>query len=268
MPTPGDRYEVYALRYATRTSRKSQEYFRYDLYGCPDGVQQMDYFFWLVRNGDRTILVDCGFDKERGMIKKRVQQTAPLELLARMGVGPADVDHVVISHMHYDHVGNVSLFPNATFSIARDEYEFWSGPYGSRELMRAIVNPDELRIVKDLDRQERLHFIEDAEEIFPGIVATRLGGHTPGQLMVQVSADSGRIVLASDSMHYYEEIERDRPFKLFDDLGEMYRAFDILRELDGRPDTTVVAGHDPRVTAEFRSAEPDCLDLTAPALGS
>jgi len=111
-------------RYATRTSRKSQEYFRYDLYGCPDGV----------RNGDRTILVDCGFDKERGMVKKRVQQTAPLEILARMGVGPADIDHVVISHMHYDHVGNVSLFPNATFGIARDEYEFWSGPYGSREL--------------------------------------------------------------------------------------------------------------------------------------
>jgi hypothetical protein len=56
-------------------------------------------------------------------------------------------------------------FPNATFSIARDEYEFWSGPYGSRELMRAIVNPGELRIVKDLD-QERLQFIEDTEEIF------------------------------------------------------------------------------------------------------
>jgi len=73
--------------------------------------------------------------------------------------------------------------------------------------MRAIVNPDELRIVKDLDRQERLHFIKDTEEIFSGIVATRLGGHTPGQLMVQVSADCGRIVLASDSMHYYEELE-------------------------------------------------------------
>jgi glyoxylase-like metal-dependent hydrolase (beta-lactamase superfamily II) len=148
--------------------------------------------------------------------------------------------------------------------MAREEYEFWSGPYGNRELTRAIVDPDELRVVRDLDREQRVHFIEGGEELFPGVVATRLGGHTPGQLMVAVRGGPDTVILASDAAHYYEEIDRDRPFKLFDDLGDMYRALDILRERRAQPGTTVIPGHDPRVTAEFRIAAPDCLDLTAP----
>jgi len=267
MSTSHNTYEVHALRYATRTSKKSQEYFRYDLYRCPDEVQQMDYYFWLLRNDERTVLVDCGFDKVRGMAKNRAQETDPLELLDRMDVRPADVDHVIISHMHYDHVGNVGLFPNSIVTMARAEYEFWTGPYGSRELMQAIVIPEELRIVQDLDRQERLRLVDDSEEVLPGIVVTRLGGHTSGQAMVEVAAGSQGIVLASDAAHYYEEIEYDRPFRLFDDIGDMYGALDTLRELDARPDKTVIAGHDPRVGAMFKAVRSNCIDLTAPQDG-
>ena len=262
-----DKYDVHALRYSTRGGSKANEFFRYELYGRPDEPIGMDYFFWLLRNGERTVLVDCGFHRERAAAKKRVQDTDPLELLARMDVRPGDVDHVIISHMHYDHVGNVELFPNATFSIAREEYDYWSGPYGNRELMTVLVDPEEVRIVQDLARQERLHFIDGSEQLFPGVVVTRLGGHTPGQVMVEVGTDSGQIVLASDAIHYYEEMELDRPFNLFNDLGGMYRAYDLLRELDARPGTTVVAGHDPRVGAMFQTVQPDCVDLTAPVEG-
>jgi glyoxylase-like metal-dependent hydrolase (beta-lactamase superfamily II) len=268
MSTCDDKYEVHALRYSTRGASKAHEFFRHELYGVPDELLGMDYFFWLLRNDERTVLVDCGFDRERAAAKKRFQDTDPLELLARMDVRPGEVDHVVISHMHYDHVGNVELFPNATFSIAREEYDYWSGPYGNRELMTVVVDPEEMRIVQDLERQERLHLIDGSEQLFPGIVVTRLGGHTPGQVMVDVGTDSGQVVLASDAMHYYEEIELDRPYNLFSDLGDMYRSYDILRERDARPDTTVVAGHDPRVRAMFKTVLPDCVDLTAPVEGS
>jgi len=268
MPAGKDRYEVHALRYALRASAKSQDFFRFDVYGQPDEPQTIDYFFFLVRNSARTVLVDCGFDRERAAAKGRFQQTHPLELLARMGVRPEDVDHVIISHMHYDHVGNVQLFPKATFSMAREEYDFCSGPYGNRELMRALVDPEEVRIVQDLARQERVHLIDDSEQVFPGVVVTRLGGHTPGQVMVEVGLDSGQLVLATDAVHYYEELELDRPFRLFTDLPDMYRAYDILRELDRRPDTTVIAGHDPRLRSMFRVVQPNCIDLTVAAEGT
>jgi glyoxylase-like metal-dependent hydrolase (beta-lactamase superfamily II) len=130
--------------------------------------------------------------------------------------------------------------------------------------MRFLVDPVEVEIVKRLEREERLHLVDGSAEPYPGIVATRLGGHTPGQLIVDVGTDSGRVVLASDAMHYYEEIDRDRPYNLFNDLGDMYRAYDILRDLRGRPETTLVAGHDPQVRALYEATQPDCIDLTAP----
>ena len=76
------------MRYALRASAKSQDFFRFDVYGQPDEPQTIDYFFFLVRNSARTVLVDCGFDRERAAAKGRFQQTHPLELLARMGVSP------------------------------------------------------------------------------------------------------------------------------------------------------------------------------------
>jgi glyoxylase-like metal-dependent hydrolase (beta-lactamase superfamily II) len=267
MSARDDKYEVYALRYSARGASKAHEFFRYELYGGPDEPLGMDYFFWLLRNDGRTVLVDCGFDRERAAAKNRFQDTDPLELLARLDVRPGEVDHVIISHMHYDHVGNVELFPSATFSIAREEYDYWSGPYGGRDLMRILVDPEEVRIVQDLARQERLHLIDGSEQLFPGVIVTRLGGHTPGQAMIEVSTDSGQLILASDAMHYYEEIELDRPYNLFNDLSDMYRAYDILRELNRRPDTTVVAGHDPCVRTMFQTVQPDCVDLTALAEG-
>jgi glyoxylase-like metal-dependent hydrolase (beta-lactamase superfamily II) len=264
MSTPIDTYEVHALRYFSRPATKAHEFFRYELYGGPDEDIGMDYSFWLLRNGERTVLVDCGFDRERAAVKNRHQDTDPLELLARMDVRADDVEHVIITHMHYDHVGNVELFPNATFSLAREEFDYFSGPYGSRELEQILVDQAEVKIVQDLARQERLVLVDGTSQPFPGISLTRLGGHTPGQLIVEVGTQSGHVVLASDAMHYYEEIERDRPYNLFNNLGDMYRGYDLLRGLQARPNTTVIAGHDPRVGRAFQVVKPECFDLTAP----
>jgi glyoxylase-like metal-dependent hydrolase (beta-lactamase superfamily II) len=257
-------FDVHALRYYSRSAAKSDEFFRYRLYGEADQEIGMDYFFWLLQGGGHTVLVDCGFDRERAAAHGRRQDTDPTALLARMGVRPTDVEHIVISHMHYDHVGNLELFPNATVSMARQEFEFWNGPCAEKDLMQVIVHAEDVRIVRKLADQGRLQLIDGAETLFPGITATRLGGHTPGQLMVDVTTADGRIVLASDAIHYYEEMDRDRPFNLFTDLGEMYEAYATLRELAEQPETTVIAGHDPRDGQAWTMVEPECFDLTAP----
>jgi glyoxylase-like metal-dependent hydrolase (beta-lactamase superfamily II) len=267
MTTDDQTYEVYSLRYSTRAASRSHEFFMFGMYGEPDAELGMDYSFWLLRNEHRTVLVDTGFNRERALKKNRFMDVDPLELLQRMDVRPADVDHIIISHMHYDHVGNLDLFPNATFSIAREEFDYWSGPYGDRELMRILVDPAEVAIIQDLHRQERVQFVDGEADLFPGVRATTVGGHTPGQMIIEVSASSGEVVLASDAMHYYEETEFDRPFILFTNMGDLYRGYDILREITARPGTTVVAGHDPRVRQMFREAVPDVVDLTAAIAG-
>ena len=78
-----------------------------------------------------------------------------------------------------------------------------------------------------------------------------MGGHTPGQAIVTVATAAGPVILASDAVHYYEELERDRPFATVANLAEMYAAFDQIRELGTEPGARVVAGHDPLVAERF-----------------
>ena len=90
----------------------------------------------------------------------------------------------------------------------------------------------------------------------PGIELTEVGGHTPGQLIAAVATDGGpdrssTVVLASDALHFYEEVERDRPFAILADLPAMYRAYDTMAQLAKQPNTYLVAGHDPVVRDRF-----------------
>lgn len=261
---PDTAYEVYALRYATRSNTTAREtYYRYELYGEPDEQITTGYYFWLIRNRRRTVLVDCGYSEEKAAQRGRTFTTLPLELLSGLDVRPEDVDHVVLSHMHFDHVGNVGLFPNATFSVARAELDFWAGPYGSRPTLGWAIEPTELEEIQQLGNEGRLRLTDGrSDELFPGIRLSVLPGHTPGQLIVEVNTATDRVVLASDAVHYYDELERDRPFHIFTDLVGVYRSFDQLRDLAARPGTTLVAGHDPAVMHMFETVAPECVDLT------
>jgi len=261
-------YEVFALRYATRPSTRSDQYFRYDVYGEPDAEQTMDYYAWVARNEDRTVLVDCGFHSERGARRNRLAETDLFELLSRLEITPESVTHLVISHMHFDHVGNLAAFPNATFSIAAAEYRFWTGPYGQTRLTRTIVDAEDIETLQRLKAESRLTLIDAATTLFDGIEVTPVGGHAPGQMITNVEAGQLQVVLASDAAHYYEAFRRAQPIKLFHDLDAMYSAYELLRELEARAGTVIVPGHEPLVAQLFESLHQNCIDLTAPLAGS
>jgi glyoxylase-like metal-dependent hydrolase (beta-lactamase superfamily II) len=263
--TAATTYEAYALRYGGITVTKATKYYRYDVYGEPDERVGLDFFFWLLRNDERTVLVDCGYDDVRTAARGYLQDHRPVELLSRLGVSSEDVDHVVLSHMHFDHIGNVDLFPNATFSVARAELGYWTGPFADRRLINESGDPHETALVADLLRAGRVHLVEGEEDVFPGIRVIPTRGHTPGQLVTDVATRSGQVVLASDAVHLYDELDLDRPYWVFHDLEGMYRSYDLLRTLAGRPGTRIVAGHDPAVATRFRRVDDEIVDLTAPA---
>jgi len=261
----GEITEVYALRYAARPGLTASEAFHmYGLYGESDVAVGMDYFFWLIRSRTRTIVVDCGYSETTALKRDRRVDTAPRELLARMGVDPAAVDDVVLTHMHFDHVGNTDLFPNAAFHMARAEFAYWTGRHRDRPAFSWPVEPAEVRAVEALEREGRLHLLGDSAEVAPGVRATRFPGHTPGQLVTEVAVGGKRIVLASDAIHLYDEIRRDRPFFIFTDIAAMFDSYQALRELDARADTEVIAGHDPAVAAGYAEVAENCFDLTRP----
>jgi glyoxylase-like metal-dependent hydrolase (beta-lactamase superfamily II) len=257
-------YEVLALRYAFRDDgAASNTYYAHQLYREADHSIASAYFIFVVRNGSRTVLVDCGYSPQRARERGRTLTALPEELLAEVGIAPQDVDHVVLTHMHWDHVGNTGLFPNATFSIARREYESATGPYGRRTCIGMALGDEELEAVKNLELAGRLFQVPDATfELFPGIRLLLTPGHTPGQLVTEVTTATGSVILASDALHLYTEMTLDRPFWAFTDLEGMYRTYELLRSFAARPNTVVVPGHDPTVTTIFKKVAENCFDLT------
>lgn len=251
MPMPS--HEVLAVRYATRDARASEVYANHHVYGEPDRTVRMDYFFWLVRGGGRTILVDTGFTPQVGDARGRTTLCAPPRALARLGVDPADVDTVVITHAHYDHTGHVGRFPRADIVISDRELSFWTGPYAARPQFAHSAEPADIDTLRRLDAEGRITRLRGRHTVAPGVELIEVGGHTPGQLVVLVNAEAGPVVLASDAVHYYDELDLDRPFAVFADLAAMYRGFDIVRELAAvsASGASVVAGHDPGVLTRF-----------------
>ena len=244
-------YEVLAIRYGSRPAVKSEVYLNFHLYGEPDDVIGMDYFVWVARNAQRTILVDTGFSASAGRRRSRRTAVPPVAALAGLGIDPAAITQVIATHAHYDHIGNLRAFPAAEVIMTRREYEFWTGPLGTRGHFAWTAEPRDLGHLRRIHAEGRMTLFEGSYAAAPGIELLEVGGHTPGQAVATVATAGGRAVIASDAVHYYEELERDRPFAVVADLPQMYRAYDRLRELASQAGTEIVAGHDPAVCTRF-----------------
>jgi glyoxylase-like metal-dependent hydrolase (beta-lactamase superfamily II) len=240
-------YEVFAVRYGMLDSRKSELYYRYESYGDPDGPASMAYYFWVLRSGTTTILVDTGFDPAAAARRGRTCLVAPLDALRQLGVAPETVSTIVVTHLHYDHIGNLHAFPHAELIVPERELEFWAGPFASRQQFAPHVEAEEIEIVRRAAAEGRVRTTDGTEEIVDGVVAISVGGHSPGQQVTVVEGSAGTVVLASDAVHLYEELEQDRPFAVMHDLEQMYAAYDLLNDLARSRDAVVVPGHDPEV---------------------
>jgi glyoxylase-like metal-dependent hydrolase (beta-lactamase superfamily II) len=248
-------YEVVAIRYGTRAGHKGEIYLNYATYGEPDEPLGMDYYCWVARNANRTVLIDTGFGPEGGARRNRTTLVRPVDALASLGIDAATAPQVIVTHAHYDHIGNLAAFPAAEVIMTRREFEFWTGPYGRRQQFAWSTEESETAYLNVVQKEGRLTAVDAAYTVAPGIEVVPVGGHTPGQAIVLVATEDGQAVLASDSAHYYEEVERDRPFAFVADLEAMYRGFDLLKEITAESGRVLVPGHDPLVMERFAAID-------------
>jgi glyoxylase-like metal-dependent hydrolase (beta-lactamase superfamily II) len=246
-------WTVAALRYASRMTTRSDVFLRYAQYGEPDGPQEMTYYLWVLRNGERTIVVDTGFSAAGGGSRGRAFLVAPLEALRRAGVDPGTVELIIITHLHYDHTGHLAAFAGTPAVVSRSEIEFWTGPLAARAQFLAHIEPGEVR---GLAERAGVTLIAGEHEVAPGVVSIEVGGHSPGQTILAVEGQNGPILLTSDAVHFYEEIERDRACGVLHDLARVYGAYDTIRQHSERG-ARVIAGHDPLVMDRFPRLESD-----------
>jgi glyoxylase-like metal-dependent hydrolase (beta-lactamase superfamily II) len=247
-------YEIFALKYAQREGRRPDHFIGGDPHDAP---MPMDYFVWLVRNGERLLLVDTGFDAEMAAKRKRTLLRTPREGLALLGVGvkAEDVREIVITHLHNDHVGTFFDFPNAVFHLQDEEMSFVTGRYMRHERFNRAYEVEHVTGMVRLVFGNRVVFHRGDGEIAPGISVHHIGGHTAGLQCVRVHTQRGWVVLASDASHYYEHMEQGRGFTLMYHLGQALEGYDTLRRLAESP-RHIVPGHDPLVMKRYPAVSP------------
>jgi len=245
-------FEVYAIKYAERTATRGQVFVDGDPHDAPI---DMDYFLWVARTGDESIVIDCGFCREEGERRGRTFLRTPEQALALVGLDPADVHDVVISHMHYDHAGNLDAFPNARFHVNDAEIAYVTGRSMTHKALRHSFRLDDVLEIVRLTYRDRVVFHAGDVDLRPGFSLHHIGGHTPGQLSARVWTERGWVVVASDAAHYYESFLKNRPFTTHESMTEMLEGYRTLRRL-GDSEEHVVPGHDPLVLARYLAPAP------------
>ena len=145
--------------------------------------------------------------------------------LRGVGIEPASVKDVLITHMHYDHCGNHDLFPAARYHVQDREMKFATGRYMTHPVMRFPFDEDDVVAMVRRVFNGRVVFHDGDEEIAPGVSVHHVGGHTMGMQIVRVETRRGIVVLASDSSHLYANMEREIPYPIAYNIGEVMEGY-------------------------------------------
>ncbi|WP_270933426.1 N-acyl homoserine lactonase family protein [Falsiroseomonas oryzae] len=258
-------WQVLALRYGAH-ERMAQANFLMPVADAHDAMP-IDYFVWLLRGpGGREILVDTGFDPETAARRNRPIMRTVADCLRAVGTTPEAIRDVIISHLHYDHAGNLGLFPNATFHIQDREVAFATGRHMCSTCLRTTFEVEDVVKLVRAVYADRVCFHDGEGEVAPGVTVHRVGGHTDGMQMVRVATARGPLVLAVDAAHFYANAERQNPFPILFDLGAMVQGWRRARQLAGGDESLVIPGHDPLVRRRYPAmdAEGEVVRLDLP----
>jgi glyoxylase-like metal-dependent hydrolase (beta-lactamase superfamily II) len=248
-PAATPKYEVYAIRYAT-----IGDFPVAGLVPGADPSRKLDIamMVWLVRGEGRNILVDAGFYREQFFKQwKSIKDfQKPSEALARVGLKPEDISDVIITHMHWDHADGMDLFPKAKIWIQKDEYAYYTGDAWHGTKTHGGIDPDDVLAIVKLNMDGRVQMVNGDQEILPGIACYIGGKHTYQSQYISVSTAKGKVVLASDNMYLYENLERHVPIAATLDPDSNLRAQERMKQIasDSR---LIIPGHDPAVFSKF-----------------
>src|SRR4030088_2354417 len=153
----------------------------------------------LVNTGDKLVLIDAGcgadkFQKTNGRLPGN---------LAAAGYAPGDIDTILFTHFHFDHLWGISdgknaslLFPSAEFVASEAEFAFWSDPELPSKVsakQQPLVTQANLKLASP-----RLRLIKAGAEVAPGVTTFDTAGHTPGHVSVHISSGSEEMLLTGD----------------------------------------------------------------------
>jgi len=251
---PKPQYQVYAIRYATLPAFPVSS-----LVAGADRSRKMDIamMVWLIQGNGQNILVDSGFYRDRFLKQwKPVDFVKPSDAIGRLGLKAEDVTDLIITHAHWDHADGVDLFPKARIWIQKDELEYYAGSAWQSPRTHGGIDAEDVLALVKLNTEGRVRLVSgDAQEVFPGISCYTGGKHTYASQFVTAKTAAGTVVLASDNLYLYENLEKHAPIAQTLDAESNLRAQDRMRQLASDP-RLIVPGHDPAVMIRFSNPQP------------
>ncbi|HVT60116.1 MAG TPA: N-acyl homoserine lactonase family protein [Thermoanaerobaculia bacterium] len=243
-------YEVYALSYGA-----IQGYPTSALVAGADKSRKSDLqmMIWLIKGpSGKNVLVDSGCYHDKFVKENAIRDfIKPSETLAKLGLAPGDITDVIISHMHWDHADGMDLFPNAKIWIQKDEYGYYTGAAWQPGGRSGGIDRDDVLTLVKLNMERRVNLVDgDDREIIDGIRVYTGGRHTFASQYVGVRTAKGTLVIASDNMYLYENLQRHLPIAQTFDAESNLKAQDRMKEIASSLDL-IVPGHDPEVFIKF-----------------
>ncbi len=253
-------YEIYALKYAGPFTRKLANV----LYGIGwEENIEIHYYLWAIKGEGEYVIVDSGCGPSGAKQRNLKPYVNPVEVLARIGVNGSNVKKVVMTHMHFDHVGGMEIFPaafpKATFYVQKKEFDFWiKNPLSKRRQF----GRDEagLKAMADLEGTDRLALICDDQKILPGVELLLAPGHTPGLQVVAVNTAKGTAIVASDLAHIHRAFKEDITGTIYVDCLACLTSYDKIRAKAASLDLVFV-GHDTKMSTDFPKVAEDVTRL-------
>jgi glyoxylase-like metal-dependent hydrolase (beta-lactamase superfamily II) len=240
-------YEVYAVRYATLPRFRVS-----GLIAGADTGRRMDLamMVWVIKGGGRTILVDAGFHRADLVSRWHPTDfTAPSDAIAKLGIKPEDVTDVIVSHIHWDHLDGIDLFPRAKVWLQREEFEHHLDSSGV--VKDRAIDAADAKILAGIAHEGRVMLVDgDGKEVIPGITVYTGGKHTFASQFATVATAAGTVVLASDNVYLYENFAKHVPIAQTLDSASNLRTQTRMLTVASDP-RLIVPGHDPEVFVRF-----------------
>jgi glyoxylase-like metal-dependent hydrolase (beta-lactamase superfamily II) len=247
-PTALTTYDIFAVRYAT-----VPRFAVSGLIAGADTSRKLDIAMtvWLLKGSDgRNVLVDAGFHRDTFIRRwKPTDFSLPSDAVARAGVKADDITDVIISHVHWDHLDGIDLFPKARVWIQREEFEHHLDTAGT--VKDRAIDAGDAKILAQIAREHRLMLIDgDNQEIMPGITVYTGGKHTFASQFAGVKTAFGTVVIASDNMYLYENLARHVPIAQTLDSASNMRTQVRMTKI-ANDEKFIIPGHDPEVFTRF-----------------
>lgn len=253
-------YQVFALKFAGPFERK-MAMMMFNT-GWNEDIQ-INYYVWAIRakNGETT-LVDTGTGRDWGPRFKNF--FPPEQMVPRLGIKPEQVSRIVITHMHFDHLGGITnfaqAFPQAKFYVQKTEFDFWvNSPLSHRAAYKPLQNPAAIKAFAELAKGPRVVQVDGDRVIGPNMQLLLAPGHTPGLQGVLIPTAKGPTLVGSDSAHLFRSFKEDVPSGLITNLPIWLETYDKLHATV--PVENMFPGHDAKMLTDFPKVAEDITQL-------